>query len=319
MVFSLPSAKASERVQVWRKLQKFGAISFRNSGYLLPNTPENRERFAWASAVVRSHKGEASVLRVESVDDLSPEGLRDLFRQAREPEYIALQKELQKLKPQPRPATAQMVRLRKRFDEIVAMDFFRSKSRSVVEQLFEALAKPHSEQTTIKPKAAKKDYQGKTWVTRPRPGIDRVSSAWLITRFIDPKARFIFADDPAKHPAAVAFDMYGTAAFGHEGDRCTFETLCRSFGIRDKRTLQIAEAIHDADLEDAKFGRHEGHAMNQILRGWAAQNVPDDQLLRRGMDLIEGLYNYIPRPDSSAYMSPQSRGQSRSSKTTTGS
>lgn len=294
MAFSLPSAKASERVQVWRKLQKFGAISFRNSGYLLPNTPENRERLAWACAVVRSHKGEASVLQVESVDDLSPEGLRDLFRQAREPEYIALQKELRKLKPQPSPATPQMMRLRKRFDEIVAMDFFGSKSRPVIEQLFEALTKPHSEQTTMKLKAVKKDYQGKTWVTRPRPGIDRVSSAWLVTRFIDPKARFIFADDPVKHPTAVPFDMYCTTGFGHEGNHCTFETLCRSFSIGDKRTLLIGEAIHDADLEDGKFGRHEGHAMNHILRGWAAQNVPDDQLLQRGMDLIEGFYHSIP-------------------------
>ena len=295
MVFSLPSAKASERVQVWRKLQKFGAISFRNSGYLLPNTPENRERFAWACAVVRSHKGEASVLEVASVDDLSAEGLRDLFRQAREPEYIALQRELQKLKAQPGPPTTQVVRLRKRFDEIVGMDFFGSQRRPVVEQLFEALAKPAAGQTIMKPKAAKKDYQGKTWVTRPRPGIDRVSSAWLITRFIDPKARFLFADDPGKHRAAVPFDMYSTTGFGHEGDRCTYETLCRSFGIRDKRTLLIAEAVHDADLEDGNFGHHEGHAMNQVLRGWAAQNVPDDQLLRRGMDLIEGFYNSIPQ------------------------
>jgi hypothetical protein len=175
------------------------------------------------------------------------------------------------------------------------MDFFGSQRRSAVEQLFEALAKPPTGQPTMKPKAAKKDYQGKTWVTRSRPGIDRVSSAWLITRFIDPKARFIFAEDPLKHPAAVPFDMYSTTGFGHEGDRCTFETLCRSFGIRDKRTLLIAEAVHDADLEDGKFGRHEGHAMNQILRGWAAQHVPDDQLLRRGMDLIEGFYNSIPQ------------------------
>ena len=294
MVFSLPSSKASERMQIWRKLQKFGAISFRNAGYLLPNTPENQERFAWVSAAVRSHKGEASVLQVESVDDVSPEGLRDLFRQARETEYAALRKELQKQKPQPWPPGAQLVRLRKRFDEIGAMDFFGSKSRSAVEQLLDSLSKPHAEQMTTRSKVAKKDYQGKTWMTRPRPGIDRISSAWLITRFIDPKARFIFADDPAKQPSAIPFDMYGKAGFGHDGDRCTFETLCRSFAIRDKKTLLIAEAIHDADLEDRKFGRDEGTVINRILQGWAKRGVADPELLQRGMDLMEGLYASIP-------------------------
>ena len=91
--------------------------------------------------------------------------------------------------------------------------------------------------------------------------------------------------------------MYQGVGFGHEGDHCTFETLCLAFDVSDKRVLTLAHAIHDADLEDGKFGRHEGHAMNQILRGWAAQNVPDDQLLRRGMDLIEGFYNSIPRSE----------------------
>ena len=121
-----------------------------------------------------------------------------------------------------------------------------------------------------------------------------MSSAWLIARFIDAKPKFIFGTNAAAHRAAIPFDMFQGAGFGHEGDRCTFETLCLAFEISDKRVLSIAQAIHDADLEDGKFERQEGHAMNQILRGWAAQNVPDDLLLRRGMDLIEGFYNALP-------------------------
>jgi hypothetical protein len=293
MVFSLPSSEASERVQIWRKLQKFGAVSFRNAGYLLPNTPENQERFAWVCTAARSHNGEASVLQVKSVDDVSSEGLRDLFRQVRETEYAALRKELQKMKSQPGPPTAQAVRLRKRFDEIVAMDFFESKSRGAVERLLDSLTKVQIEENTAKPKVVRNDYQGKTWMTRPRPGIDRVSSAWLITHFIDPQARFIFGPDSAKHPSAIPFDMYGEAGFGHEGDRCTFETLSRRFSIRDRKTALIAEAIHDADLEDRKFGRDEGMVINRILQGWAKRNVPDLQLLQRGMELMEGLYESI--------------------------
>jgi hypothetical protein len=137
------------------------------------------------------------------------------------------------------------------------------------------------------------EYQNRAWITRPRPGIDRVSSAWLIRRFIDPKAKFLFGSDPSAHPDAVPFDMYQSGGFNHEGDKCTFETLCARFGVADKKVRLIGQAIHDADLDDDKFGRSEGVTINQILRGWAKQDIPDDELLRRGMTLIEGLYYSI--------------------------
>jgi hypothetical protein len=300
LVFTLPTSKASERVQMWRKLQRFGSIPFRNAGSLLPNTPENQERFEWLAAAIRASKGEASILQVQDIDDVSSGTLQDQFRKARAADYTALIKDLQKLKPSAKGPSAQVLRLRRRFEEIVAIDFFTNPLRRKAE---EALVQ--AEQTGTKPdstkrgSASKAKYQKRTWITRPRPGIDRVSSAWLISRFIDAKPKFIFDSSPAAHPNAIPFDMFHGAGFGHEGDHCTFETLCLAFDISDKRVLLLAQAIHDADIEDGKFGRHEGHAMNQILRGWAAQNVPDDQLLRRGMDLIEGFYNSIPQSEKS--------------------
>ncbi len=297
LVFTLPTSKASERVQIWRKLQRFGSIPFRNAGSLLPNTPENQERFEWLATAVRASKGEASILQIHAIDDVSSDSLQDQFRKARAEDYAELIKDLQKLKPSAKGPSAQVLRLRRRFEEIVAIDFFTSPLRKKAEEiLFQ------SEQTGTRPSlskrggASKVKYQKRTWITRPRPGIDRVSSAWLISRFIDAKPKFIFASNPAAHPNAIPFDMFQGVGFGHEGDHCTFETLCLAFDVSDKRVLTLAQAIHDADLEDGKFGRHEGHAMNQILRGWASQNVPDDQLLRRGMDLIEGFYNAIPQP-----------------------
>lgn len=296
LVFTLPTSKASERVQMWRKLQRFGSIPFRNAGSLLPNTPENQERFEWVAAAIRASKGEASILQVQDIDDVSSGALQDQFRKARNADYTALVKDLQKLKPSAKGPSAQVLRLRRRFEEIVAIDFFTSPLRRKAE---EALAQV--EQIGVKPNltergsAVKAKHQKRTWITRPRPGIDRVSSAWLISRFIDTKPKFIFDTNPAPHPNAIPFDMFQGVGFGHEGDQCTFETLCIAFDVSDKRVLVLAQAIHDADIEDGKFGRHEGHAMNQILRGWAAQNVPDDELLRRGMDLIEGFYNSIPQ------------------------
>jgi hypothetical protein len=298
LVFTLPTSKASERVQMWRKLQRFGSIPFRNAGSLLPNTPENQERFEWLAAAIRASKGEASILQVQEVDDVSSGALQDQFRKARAADYTELIKDLQKLKSSAKGPSPQVLRLRRRFEEIVAIDFFASPSRRKAE---EALAQ--AEQTGTKPSLSKKGsaskakHQRRTWISRPRPGIDRVSSAWLISRFIDAEPKFIFDSNPAAHPNAIPFDMFQGAGFGHEGDHCTFETLCLAFDISDKRVLVLAQVIHDADIEDGKFGRHEGHAMNQILRGWAAQNVPDDQLLRRGMDLIEGFYNSIPQSE----------------------
>ena len=127
-----------------------------------------------------------------------------------------------------------------------------------------------------------------------RPGIDRVSSAWLIKRVIDPKAHFVFGDDPDTHPEAIPFDMFVDAGFGHRGEDCTFETLCKEFAIREKGIERVAQIIHDADLGDEKFGRVEGHGLDHVLTGWARQGVSDDELLRRGMELIEGLYHSLP-------------------------
>jgi hypothetical protein len=293
LVFTLPSSKASERVQLWRKLQKFGSIPFRNAGYMLPNSPLHQERFEWLATAVRGHGGEASILQIQSIDGPSPALQQEAFRQARGADYVALLEEIDKHKASPKGVSAQLTRLKRRYEEIVAIDFFKSSMRSQAERAL-AEAEPSSIATKAGTSSiAKADYQQRTWMTRSRPGIDRVSSAWLISRLIDPAAEFVFGSDPATHAGAVPFDMYQSGGFGHEGDRCTFETLCLAFDVTDRKVLQIAEAIHDADLEDGKFGRAEGNAMNQILKGWAMQGLSDEELLRRGIDLTEGLYHSI--------------------------
>jgi hypothetical protein len=294
LVFTLPANKASERVGIWRKLQKFGSIPLRNAGYVLPNSPANQERFEWLATAIRSFKGEASILQVQAIDDLPPRAMQDQFRQARAADYEGLIGELKKLKPAAKGASVLLPRFRRRYEEIVAIDFFENPLRRKAEE-----ALRHAEQPRLKAEkgrtemASKADYQNRVWMTRPRPGIDRVSSAWLITRFIDPKASFIFGSDPAAHADAIPFDMFQAGGFGHEGDSCTFETICRAFRVTDKKVQLIAQAIHDADLDDDKFGRPEGNTINQILQGWAKQNVTDEELLRRGTDLIEGLYHSI--------------------------
>jgi hypothetical protein len=294
LLFSLPSERASERVGVWRKLQRYGALPLRNSGYVLPGGATNQERFEWLAASIRGSKGMASVLQVQSIDDLPTEVLQEQFRHARVGDYQALIKEVRTLKPTAKSSSVQVARTRRRFEEIASIDFFESPLRAKAE---EALARAEHPPTASDParkgRLSKKDYENRIWMTRPRPGIDRVSSAWLITRFIDGKATFAFGADASIQPDAVPFDMYQPGGFGHEGEKCTFETLCSRFGLKEKKVQLIARAIHDADLDDAKFGRTEGITINQILKGWAKLGVPDDELLRRGVELIEGLYQSI--------------------------
>jgi hypothetical protein len=290
LVFSLPVKRASQRVEVWRKLQRYGTLPLRSSGHVLPNSAANQERLEWLAGTIRSYKGQASVVQVQAFDDLPDGRLRQIFLEASSLHYERLLRELKKLVSLPhsqRPAR-QVSRLRRRLQEIVAIDFFSNPLRTRVET---ALARADEvEGVSPKRKAKAAEYRNRVWITRPRPGIDRVSSAWLIERFIDPKARFVFADDPATHPAAVPFDMFSPQGFGHREQDCTFETLCKEFAIRDGRVRRIAQIIHDADLGDEKFGRMEGVGLDQVLDGWAKQEVPDDELLRRGMELIEGLY-----------------------------
>lgn len=294
LIFSLPSKKTSERVGIWRKLQKYGTFALRNSGYVLPNTPMNQERFEWLATSIRGFKGEASVLQVQAIDDLPLDVLQEKFREERRPDYMELIREVKKLKPSSQGFSTQLAKLKRRYEEIGEIDFFESPLKAKSEEaLYKAEHPPSAEMHVRQGQISRMEYQNRMWITRPRPGIDRVSSAWLIQRFIDAHARFIFATDLEAHTKAVPFDMYQGGGFGHEGDRCTFETLSARFGISDKKVEWIGHAIHDADLDDDKFGRTDGIAINQILKGWAKQGIPDDELLHRGMELIDGFYHSI--------------------------
>jgi|ERR1051326_612538 hypothetical protein len=286
LAFNLPSRHASARVEIWRKLRKFGALPLRTSGYLLPNSPENQERFEWLAAIIRKYKGEATIAQVSSFDGLPHEQLAQMFLAARNKDYQQL---INALKRKPTPNPRQLSGLRRRLQEIAVIDFFQSPLRVRLESMMSAAEKGPGKSSIAKNRP-KREFLNRTWITRPRPGIDRVSSAWLIQRFIDPNARFIFGADPQQVSNAIPFDMFGADGFGHRGDDCTFETLCKEFSIRESKVRSIAQIIHDADLGDEKFGRSEGAGLDRVLNGWARQQISDQELLRRGIELIEGLY-----------------------------
>ena len=284
LVFSLAKNSASLRVSVWRKLQRYGVVALGNSGYLLPNGPDNRERFEWLATMIRSHRGDASVVEVRSIDNCSASQLKARFSQARARDYRELLKEWRAAANKP----ARLTRLRQHFQHIVTIDFFGHPLREQVERV---LNQPSSTHPAIG-RSSRGAYRKRVWVTRPRPGIDRVTSAWLIHKFIDPGARFAFASENHKPTGSVPFDMF-EGGFGHRGEDCTFETLTKAFGIGDKKVGVIAQIVHDADLLDDKFGRHEGFGIDAVMKGWVRLGLTDHQLLDHGMQLAEGLYRSL--------------------------
>src|SRR5262245_10408484 len=209
-IFTLPTKGASRRVDTWRKLRRYGALALKSGGHVLPNTASNRERFEWLGAVIRKAAGHASVMQVHSLDDHSDARLQELFVELSTREYEATIAELRKITRTKQDNRNALARIRRRFGELNEIDFFNNPLRSRLETL---LAKAEEDRAAAPERASdirKKSYRGKAWITRPRPGIDRVSSAWLIREFIDNKANFLFGNDPSVHPSAVPFDMFQT-------------------------------------------------------------------------------------------------------------
>jgi len=292
LVFTLPRKGASLRVSVWRKLQRYGSLPLGNSGYLLPNDVANREKFEWLATTIRSARGDASVVEVQSIDNCPTPQLKKRFSEARAEAYRELLSEAagaQSSKVSP----TEIARLRLRFQEISAIDFFGSPMRDQVERSLAALSAPRNPDSDTM-KILPGDYRGRVWITRPRPGVDRVMSAWLIRKYVDPRARFAFAVGKNKPKNAVPFDMY-EGGFGHRGDDCTFETLIKAFRVRDKIVQVMGQIVHDADLFDEKFGRREGFGIDEVMKGWARQDVSDAELLERGMQLAQGLYQSLSK------------------------
>jgi hypothetical protein len=138
-----------------------------------------------------------------------------------------------------------------------------------------------------------------------------MASAWLIRRFIDPQARFGFAADRDTVPGdAIPFDMFGVD-FSHQGDGCTFETLCTRFGIQDPATARVAAIVHDLDLKDARFAAPEGTTVGTVIEGLQLAYADDEALLAQGMSLFEALYRAFEQSSRSTGPRPVARPRKR--------
>jgi hypothetical protein len=295
LIHQLPPKPDYFRVKIWRRLQALGAVAIKNSVYALPFSSEASEDFQWLRKEITAGGGEASVCRATFVDGLADPQIEALFRAARDAEYAELTRAAERA-----TSPAEFARLERRLRDIIALDQFSAGGRKSAEAAMGS-AKAKTQGTIRGKRERPRTKRGAIWVTRPDVYVDRIASAWLVKRFIDPKARFVFGE---ARDHAVSFDMFD-GDYTHDGDRCTFEVLLQRFGLEQDRALgAIAEMVHDVDLKDGKFGRAETPGFQRLIDGIVKRNPRDDVRFERGAELLNDLYESVqPSPPA---QSPQS-------------
>jgi hypothetical protein len=308
LIHQLPPQPAYFRVKIWRRLQAMGAVAVRGAVYALPLDDQTQEDFRWLVQEIIAGGGEAALCEARFVDGLSDQQVRALFDAARDADYEAIAKEAGALadelaaQPEKRAESQrQLARLRRQLTQVVGIDFFGANARQAAEAALATLdgrlARPefdrHAEQTMINEEGLR-GLHGRTWVTREGVHVDRIASAWLIRRFIDPEPSFKFV--PSKgyvlQPGELRFDMY-EAEFTHEGDRCTFEVLVERAGLDDPAVRTIGEIVHEIDLKDGKFGREETAGVAGLIGGIVLAHPDDEQRLARGAAVLDDLYQHF--------------------------
>lgn len=287
------------RVKVGRRLQSAGALPLRNSAYLLPDDVECRERLDWLRSEIIGDGGQAWICRVAFLAGDTSETIAERFRASRGQDYAGVLQDLAQLDQRARTEAAstvgaELTRLRRRALKIHSVDFFDAGKDLPLDAAFfrieEYLNSGHQPGTRPELMTDRAAYARRQWVTRPNIFVDRMASAWLIRRFIDPDATIEFITEGHAVPDdAVTFDTPG-GTFSHEGDQCTFEVLRGRFALRDPALATLAEIVHDIDCGDEKFSRAESPGLELVLRGIRARGPTDADRLRRSAAILDDLY-----------------------------
>lgn len=299
LVISLPSNRATPRMRVWRALKGVGAAVLRDGVYLLPDSPSALAAFAQQVQEVVRSGGTAQALRVDTSTAEQDRQFRALFDRAAD--YARILQATRKLKsglgPRRLAATARTLKqLRRDYEAIHATDYFPGPAAAQagellaeVEAALMAPGEPHRQTGRI-PRLQRKDYRGRTWATRARPWVDRLASAWLIRRFIDPSAHLVWLKDIKTCPRrALSFDFDG-AAFTHVGARVTFEVLLASFALEDDKGLnRLGQLVHYLDVGGVPVPEAAG--LKTILDGARRLHADDDKLLSEAAKTFDYLYN----------------------------
>jgi hypothetical protein len=309
LIISLPTHNATGRMRVWRALKALGCGVLRDGVYLLPHRLEFRQAFQVQAEAVRACGGNAHVLLLDSDSQAQQSLFEALFD--RSDDYARLLETLRQTaqaleSEDASQAQRRVLRLRKDFEALAALDFFAGATReqvaSVLGDLEHAISErlspnePHAVQRRIK-LLQRRDYQGRIWATRQRPWIDRLASAWLIRRFIDPEARFVWLAMPEDCPSgALGFD-FDDAAFTHTGAKVTFEVLVASFGLTQDTALnRIGALVHFLDVGGIPVPEAAG--LKTLIVGMRQRWAVDDELLAETEKIFNAFYQAFSGNDS---------------------
>jgi hypothetical protein len=301
LVTSLPTENATARMRVWRALKAIGAGVLRDGVYVLPERPDLQEVLAGLAGEITEAGGSAHVLRVEPRDEAQAEALQALFDRTKD--YAALVDEISRARKRftrrdPAAVRRQSRTLRRQFDAIVATDFFPGATKAQAEAALvevEAVAteilspgEPLGQRGPIA-RLDRRQYRRRVWATRQAPWVDRLACAWLIKRYIDPAASFLWLEQPADlPPQAVGFDFDG-APFTHIESRVTFEVFLKSFDLEgDEALRRLGELVHYLDVGGIPVADAAGVAT--ALTGAKQQSRDDDHLLKHALALFDWLY-----------------------------
>jgi hypothetical protein len=302
LVINVPGQNQTLRMRIWRALKAAGAGLLRDGVYVLPGTPDFERVFKEQAQEIRTVAGSAHILHFDASTNLQEKALIALFD--RTDDYIELyarleswQKKLPKLSELGARKTLTMIS--REAAALKATDIFPGKTAKQMRRaLNEAEAALNAHFSPAEPRPAHrqivhrqiKDFQGRTWATRERMWIDRVCSAWLIRRFIDPKARFVWLSDVKNKPKkALGFDFDG-AEFTHVDSKVTFEVLVTSFGLDGDRGLtRLGQLVHFLDVGGIPVAEAQGLAA--IVSGARSLHPNDDGLLLFINPALDSLYH----------------------------
>jgi hypothetical protein len=297
---SLPTKASTGRMRVWRSVKALGCATLRDGVYLLPDSADSAAVLDEVAGQAVEAGGSGEIYRLSGCDEAREDALRALFDRGEEYANIAGEiKDLGRIQASLDGAVAarKLQALVRRFEQLTHIDFFPGEAQrqtlSLLDDLRDTLIRrmapdePTARQADI-PRRARADYQGRIWATRARPWVDRLATAWLIRRFIDPKARIVWLASPRDCQADwLGFDFDG-ATFSHVGARVTFETLLASFGLEaDPALLRLGELVHCLDAGGLPVPEAPG--IEALLAGLRASEPDDDVLLGRACEVFDWL------------------------------
>jgi hypothetical protein len=290
LIHQLPPKPDYLRAKIGRRLQRIGAVTIKNTVYVLPSSDQTIEDLGWTVREIRAGGGEANILAARFIDGLSDGDVQKRFNDARDAEYAPLLDEARALAKKKKTPREVLDDLRKRAAEIQKIDFFGSPNGQALTALLDR-AEPGERRAM-----SQLQLRGKVWVTRAGVHIDRIASAWLIRRFIDPEAKFRFVSGRTHQPGRgeIRFDMFD-AEFTHVGDRCTFEVLLDATRSSDRALRAIAEMVHDIDLKEERYRRAETHGVAALVDGIALAHPDDDARIDRAAPALDDLYAWFQR------------------------